>query len=176
METSAGTRHELRLARWTCTTGSSSQSRAAVVVETGDHVWEASADGNGAVSALLHAVDRALSAVLAGRPRLVSYAVTALGEGPDAQGRVAVEIAPPEAAAGRRAGGTYRGTCEGPNTIACSVEAYLDALNAMLGEEQWAGATEAPGDRHRRDLTEPDVPAAELDRDVTHDPTSWFER
>ena len=51
----------LHLARWTVTSGSNANSRGAVVIASGDHQWEASAEGNGAVDALFRAVDRALA-------------------------------------------------------------------------------------------------------------------
>jgi hypothetical protein len=54
----------LQLARWTVTSGSQVQSRGAVVIASGDHQWEASAEGNGAVDALFRAVDKALAGVL----------------------------------------------------------------------------------------------------------------
>ncbi|TAL07843.1 MAG: hypothetical protein EPO00_08370, partial [Chloroflexota bacterium] len=78
----------LRLARWTVTSGSNAQSRGAVVIEAGDHHWQASSQGNGAVDALFGAVDRALAEVIHGHPRLVGYDVHAVAEGPDAEGVV----------------------------------------------------------------------------------------
>ena len=99
----------LHLARWTVTSGSNVNSRGAVVIAAGDHQWEASAEGNGAVDALFRAVDGALREVLTGHPRLVGYDVRALGEGPDAEGRVSVTIAPPPGAEGARASGRYTG-------------------------------------------------------------------
>ena len=80
----------LHLARWTVTSGSNANSRGAVVIAAGDHQWEASAEGNGAVDALFRAVDKALAGVLTGHPRLLSYDVHAVAEGPDAEGRVTV--------------------------------------------------------------------------------------
>ncbi len=164
----------VRLARWTCSTGSNVQSRAAVVVQAGEHVWEASAEGNGAVDALYEAVDRALAGMLSGSPRLLAYRVTSLGEGPDAEGRVEVEIAPPAGAVGPRAEGRYRGSCRGTNIIACSAEAYLEAINAMLAEEHWADAAAAArsGTRHPQEEAAPAVEISETD----HEPTQWFER
>jgi len=38
----------IHLARWSCTTGSNIQSRGVVVLESGDHRWGATAEGNGA--------------------------------------------------------------------------------------------------------------------------------
>ena len=163
----------IRLARWTCSTGSNVQSRAAVVVQAGEQVWEATAEGNGAVDALYEAVDRALVNVLSGHPRLLSYAVTSLGEGPDAEGRVDVEVAPP-AGEGPRGSGTYHGSCQGTNTVACSVEAYVEAINQLLAESHWAGATavERGADRQPGRWGGSGV---EID-DIDHEPSRWFER
>ncbi len=185
------TEDAIRLARWTCSTGSNVQSRAAVVVQVGEHVWSASAEGNGAVDALFEAVDGALTGVLAGHPRLLAYRVVSLGEGPDAQGRVEVEVAPPAGVHGLRGQGRYLGACQGTNTVACSVEAYVEAINAMLAEVHWAGATDAvaaaraenaggetsvagvSGDAGggAREVTAPSV---EYD-DIDDEPSRWFE-
>ena len=100
-QTAEAADQRLRLARWSCTTGSNVQSRGVVVLESGDHRWEATAEGNGAVDALFGAVDQALSGVLTGHPRLIGYDVHALAEGPGAEGRVTVRLAPPADAAGR---------------------------------------------------------------------------
>src|SRR5215211_6472848 len=113
----------LHLARWTVTSGSNANSRGAVVIAAGDHQWEASAEGNGAVDALFRAVDRALSGVLTGHPRLLSYDVHAVAEGPDAEGKVTVTIAPPSDAAGPRGAGRYTGEITSTNIIAASIEA-----------------------------------------------------
>ena len=166
----------IRLARWSCTTGSNVQSRGVVVVESGEHRWEATAEGNGAVDALFGAVDGALHAVLTGHPRLLSYEVRALAEGPDAEGSVSVSIAPPSAAGGARAEGTYSGTGRSPNIIAASIEAYIEAINELLAESHWAGAAEAAGSRRQRGekAAQPD---AEFDEEAArHDTTAWFER
>jgi LeuA-like protein with dimerisation domain len=168
----------LHLARWTVTSGSQVQSRGAVVIASGEHQWEASAEGNGAVDALFRAVDRALSGVLAGHPRLLSYDVHALAEGPDAQGRVTVTIAPPSAA-GRRGTGRYTGEIASTNIIAASIEAYIEAINRLLGEEHWQGAADAAGNRKRARVTAPDAKArrAELNEEAGRiDTTEWFER
>ena len=49
------------LSRWTVTSGSNIQSRGAVILDAGDHQWQASAEGNGAIDALYRAVDQALA-------------------------------------------------------------------------------------------------------------------
>jgi hypothetical protein len=170
----------LHLTRWTVTSGSNSQSRGAVVIEAGDHHWQASSQGNGAVDALLGAVDRALAEILDGHPRLVSYEVRALAEGPDAEGLVAVRIRPPAAATGARGAGEYSGSSSSTNIIAASIEAYIAALNAMLEEAHWAGAAAAAGQdkraaQARRGANVGD--RAEFDQDEAHhDTTSWFEQ
>ncbi len=168
----------LQLARWTATSGSNVRSRGAVVIVSGDHEWRASADGNGAIDALYRAVDKALADVLTGHPRLLAYDIHALGEGTDTVGAVTVRIAPPDIG-GERGSGEYSGEARGPNIIAASIEAYVAALNTMLAEAHWSGATEAAGNRRgvavsagkareqRADLDEAEVPS---------DTTAWFER
>jgi len=167
----------LHLARWTVTSGSNANSRGAVVIAAGDHQWEASAEGNGAVDALFRAVDKALAGVLTGHPRLLSYDVHAVAEGPDAEGRVTVTIAPPSDAGGQRGSGRYAGEITSTNIIAASIEAYIDAINELLAEEHWQGATETAGNRKRARVTEPSAKArrAELDEEAGRiDTTDWF--
>jgi 2-isopropylmalate synthase len=132
----------LRLARWTVSSGSNARSRGAVIIDSGDHHWQASAEGNGAIDALFRAVDKAIDEVLDGHPRLLAYDIHALGEGTDTIGVVTVRIAPPKAT-GERGEGEYDGEARGPNIIAASIEAYLEALNQMLAEAQWTGAPAA---------------------------------
>ena len=143
----------LRLARWTVSSGSNARSRGAVIIDSGEHHWQAAGEGNGAIDALYRAVDTAIAEVLDGHPRLLAYDIHALGEGTDTIGVVTVRIAPP-LAAGERGEGQYEGEARGPNIIAASIEAYLVALNAMLGEAHWTGAPEAAaattGSRARR--------------------------
>jgi 2-isopropylmalate synthase len=168
----------LQLARWTVTSGSQVQSRGAVVITSGEHQWQASAEGNGAVDALFRAVDKALADVLTGHPRLVGYDVHAVAEGPDSEGVVSVRIAPPTAAAGERGTGEYAGESRSTNIIAASVDAYIDAINQLLAEAHWAGATDAAGNRKRARTGDPAVAGtsrAEMDEDEAHhDTTSWF--
>lgn len=169
------------LARWTVTSGSNARSRGAVIIDAGDHHWRASAEGNGAIDALYRAVDKALAEILDGHPRLLAYDIHALGEGTDTVGVVTVRIAPP-LASGERGEGEYGGEARGPNIIAASIEAYIVALNAMLGEAQWSGAPEAAaatGKRARR-KTPVTVGAAreqraEIDEDGGEiDTVDWF--
>ena len=165
----------LHLTRWTVTSGSNVQSRGAVVIEAGDHHWRASAEGNGAVDALLKAVDAALADVLQGHPKLVGYDVHALAEGPEAEGLVIVAIEPPAGAAGARSTGLYNGKARSTNIIAASIEAYVEALNAMLAEAHWAGAAESAGKR-RRSAPETHGRRGKLDRAAKDDSAPWFDR
>jgi len=175
----------LHLTRWTVTSGSNSQSRGAVVLAAGDRHWRASAQGNGPIDALFAAVDKALVAVLGGHPRLLAYDIHSLGEGPDAVGAVTVRIAPPPGE-GERGAGDYLGEASSTNIIAASIEAYIAALDTMLGEAHWSGAAAeaatAPGTPAARSAA-PVSPGtarerrADLDEvEGEHDTTAWFER
>ena len=139
----------LHLERWTVSSGSNVQSRGAVVIGSGDHQWNGAAEGNGPVDALFRAVDAALEDVLTGHPRLVAYDVHAVAEGPDAEGLVTDRIAPPASAEGQRATGKYTGSSSDVNIIAASIEAYIGAIDQLLAEAHWQGATDAAGNRRR---------------------------
>jgi hypothetical protein len=165
----------LHLARWTVTSGSNAQSRGAVVIEAGDHHWQASSQGNGAVDALFGAVDKALAEVLDGHPRLVAYEVRALAEGPDAEGLVGVRIRPPAGAEGARGEGEYAGSSSSTNIIAASIEAYVEALNAMLDEAHWEGAAKSAA--AGKQVRKPAGRRAEYDREKAKPATtSWFDQ
>ena len=167
----------IRLERWTVTSGSNVVSRAAVVLHAGSHLWQASAEGTGAVDALFRAVDAALADVLGGSPQLLAYDVHALAEGPNAEGRVTVAIGPPASAEGSRSDGRFAGEVASANTVAASVEAYVGALNAMLGADAWSGAARAAGDARggARDAeTEPT--STEFDAEADVDAMEWFNR
>jgi len=167
----------LQLARWTVTSGSNVRSRGAVVITAGDHEWRASAQGHGAIEALYRAVDEALHGVLSGHPRLLAYDIHALGQGTDTIGAVSVRIAPPDIA-GERGTGEYQGEARGPNVIAASIEAYVLALNEMLAEAQWSGATEVASSRRRTPVSAGKAreQRADIDGDEGQpDTVSWFE-
>jgi LeuA allosteric (dimerisation) domain len=175
----ATAREPLRLVRWTSTSGSNVNSRAAVVLHGAGHDWQASAEGNGAVDSLLRAVNLALAEVLGGAPLLLAYDVHALSEGPSAEGRVNVRIAPPLTAKGERSDGRFTGEVASTNIVAASVEAYVAALNAMLGAGPWAGAAEDAVAR-RGEGRGPDAEASDAEAEYLHgrtiDTTSWFNR
>jgi 2-isopropylmalate synthase len=165
----------IQLTRWTVTSSSNAQSRGAVVIEAGSHHWRASAEGNGAVDALLKAVDAALADVLQGHPKLTGYDVHALAEGPEAEGLVIVAIEPPKGLEGGRSSGLYHGRARSTNIIAASIEAYVEALNSMLAEAHWSGAAESAG-KDRRPAPETHGRRAELDPDAADDGAPWFDR
>src|SRR3954453_13678591 len=114
----------LELYRWTASSGGKARGHGAAVISRGDHVWQASAEGIGAIDALYRAVDEALVGVLTGHPRLVADHIHARGEGTDTVGPVTVRIAPPDVG-GERGSGEYAGEARGPNIIAASIEAYI---------------------------------------------------
>ena len=164
----------LHLTRWTVTSGSNVQSRGAVVIDAGKHHWRASAEGNGAVDALFNAVDAALADVLEGRPRLVGYDVHALGQGHEAEGLVMVAVEPPAGLEGGRSAGLFQGTARSTNIVASSIEAYVAALNEMLGEAAWAGAAESAA-TDRKKGPETHGRRGEIDREAKDDAPPWFE-
>ncbi len=64
------------------------------------------------------------------------------------------------------------------NIVAASVEAYVDAVNEMLGAASWAGAAEAAGSRRARTGADAQGQAqAEFDDQARPiDTTEWFNR
>jgi LeuA allosteric (dimerisation) domain len=125
----------LHLARWTVTSGSNVNSRGAVVIAAGDHQWEAATEGNGAVDALFRAIDRALADVLTGQPRLLAYDVHAVAEGPAAEGKVTVSIAPPSGAATDDAGNRKRARVGANDAKARRAE--LDEEAGRIDTTEW---------------------------------------
>jgi hypothetical protein len=100
-----------------------------------------------------------------------------VAEGPDAEGRVTVTIAPPLDAAGARSTGRYTGETISTNIIAASIDAYIRAINLLLDEEHWAGAAESAGNRKRAKVEADDAKAkrAQLDEEAGRiDTTEWF--
>jgi 2-isopropylmalate synthase len=165
----------VELIRWTVTSGSSVQSRCAVVVAAGGRHWDATAEGNGPIDALYRAVDRALRDILGGEPRLLAYDIHALAEGPDAEGEVQVTVGPPAGAEGDRAAGSFVASARSTNIIAASITAYIDALGQMLSQASWADAAAAAAGRHPAGTTS--TARAEHDEEESEtDVIGWFER
>ena len=167
----------LHLTRWTVTSGSNAQSRGAVVITAGDHHWQASSQGNGAIDALYGATDKALAEVLEGHPRLVGFVVRSLEEGPGAEGLVSVTILPPAGAEGARAEGEYSGQSSSTNIIAAAIDAYIQALNQMLHEAHWAGAAEVAAAGRKGARSASHGRRAEYDSEKAKPAsTSWFDQ
>ena len=142
-ETSAA----LSIERWSATSGSARSSRANLILVGGGHRWRANAGGNGAVDALLHAVDNALTPLLGDGVVLVSYDVHATGSGHDAKASITVGVRrsnAPEAP-------IYPGRAVHDNILQASVEAYVDAIGALLTDEgvDIAASKPSPGDTDR---------------------------
>ena len=141
----------LAVERWSATSGSERSSRANLTLIGGGHRWRANAGGNGAVDALLRAVDNALAPLLGAGVVLVSYDVHAAGTGHEAKASVSVAVRRSDAVDGP----TYPGRAVHDNVLQASVEAYVRAIAALLTDEgvDIAAAAPSPGgtDRHETD-------------------------
>lgn len=143
----------LAVERWAASSGSERTSRANLTIVGGGHRWRANAAGNGAVDALMRAVDRALEPLLGEGVTLVSYDVHAAGVGHEAKASIAVGVRRQEASDGP----TYPGSAVDDNVLQASVAAYVEAIAALLADEDVdiAAAVPSPGDT-TRDETDPD--------------------
>jgi hypothetical protein len=151
----------LHLERWSATSGSERGSRANLVLAGGGHRWRANADGNGAIDALMRAVDNALAPVLGEGVVLVSFDVHATRAGHEAQASVTVGV--------QRRGSddapVYSGGAVDENVLQASVVAYIDAVNALLAAEgvDLASAVPSPGDTERHEA-DPEHQSGSKDR------------
>ncbi|CAN5170913.1 hypothetical protein BH23CHL9_BH23CHL9_08260 [soil metagenome] len=160
-DTRPSTLGDLSLERWSATSGSERASRANLVLTGGGHRWRASADGNGAIDALMRAVDNALAPLLGSGVVLVAYDVHATGAGHEARASISVGVQrrdDPE-------GVTYPGSSVDENVLQASVVAYVDAVNALLDAEgvDIASAVPTPGETVRHD-TDPEHRSGAKDR------------
>ena len=90
--------------------------------------------------------------------------------------KVKVRIAPP-AHEGARGSGEYLGQARGDSIVAASIDAYLQALNALLAEAHWEGAADEAGNSRRVRVSAGTAreQRAEIDPDAGHiDTTEWF--
>lgn len=151
----------LILARWSATSGSERGSRANLVLSGGGHSWRANADGNGAIDALMRAVDNAIAPLLGPGVVLVSYDVHATGAGHEARASVTVGVRRREDADAP----IYPGRAVDENVLEASVVAYVDAVNALLADEgiDVASAVPAPGSTQRHE-TDPEHRSGAKDR------------
>jgi hypothetical protein len=139
--------------RWTATSGSERGSRASLVLHGGDHRWRAHAEGNGAIDALMKAVDVALAPLLGDGVALATYDVHASGPGHDATASVSVSIR----TRADEDGPLYPGRAVSENVLEASVGAYVDAINALLVDTgvDVASAVPSPGETNTHE-TDPD--------------------
>ncbi len=160
-DTRPGTHADLYLERWSATSGSERASRANIVVAGGGHRWRANADGNGAIDALLRAVDNALEPLIGSGVVLVAYDVHATGAGHDAKASITVGVRRRD----EEDGPIYPGRAVDENVLQASVVAYIDAVNALLVEEgiDIASAVPSPGETVRHE-TDPEHRSGAKDR------------
>jgi hypothetical protein len=126
--------------RWSATSGSERQSRANLVLAGGGRHWRAHANGNGAVDALMRAVDEALGPVLAEGVELLSYEVHATGHGHAAAAEVELTIRD----RGALSEAEFAGRAVHPNVLEASIAAYVDAINRLLSDREVDVAAIAP--------------------------------
>ena len=141
----------LSIERWSATSGSERGSRASLVLNGGGHRWRAHADGNGAIDALMRAVDDALAPLLGEGIVLATYDVHAAGPGHETKASVSLSVR----SRADDEGPLYPGRAVSENVLEASVCAYVDALNALLAATgvDVASAVPTPGatDTHETD-------------------------
>lgn len=115
--------------RWSASSGNRRDSRADVVLAGGGRHWRAHATGNGAIDALLRAVDLALAPVLGAGVELQTYNVHATGDGHDAVAAVTLTL---RARSDDAHAPAYPGRGNHENVLEASLVAYVDAVNRML--------------------------------------------
>lgn len=160
-DTNPATPGGLHLERWSATSGSERGSRANLVISGGGHRWRANAGGNGAIDALMRAVDNALSPLLGHGVVLVSFDVHATRAGHEAKASVSLSVQrrdEPEAP-------LHEGGAVDENVLQASVVAYIDAVNTLLAQEgvDIASAVPSPGHTERHE-TDPGHSASSKDR------------
>ncbi|MGH2446316.1 MAG: alpha-isopropylmalate synthase regulatory domain-containing protein [Candidatus Limnocylindria bacterium] len=151
----------LSVERWSATSGSDRPSRANLILRGGGHRWRAHADGNGAVDALMRAVDSALEPLLGAGVELATYDVHATGPGHETKASISVSVRPRD----EPDGPLYPGRAVHENVLDASLAAYVDALNELLAarEVDVAAAVPTPGSTSR-DEHDPDHRAGAKDR------------
>ena len=151
----------LSIERWSATSGSERGSRASLVIQGGGHRWRAHADGNGAVDALMRAVDDALAPLLGDGIALTTYDVHAMGPGHETKGSVSVSIR----GLADVDGPLYTGRHVSENILEASVGAYVGAINALLVDTgvDIASAVPTPGATNTHE-TDPEHRSGAKDR------------
>lgn len=128
--------------RWSASSSNSRPSRATLVIRGGGRNWRAHTTGNGAVDALLKAVDVALAPVLDEGVELQTYNVHATGDGHDAAAAVTVSL---RARSDDPHAPSYPGRGVHENILEASLMAYVDAINRLVAHANVDVAAAAPG-------------------------------
>ena len=115
--------------RWSATSGNARLSRANLTIRGGGRTWRAHSTGNGAVDALLRAVDIALAPVLDEGVELQTYNVHATGEGHDTAAAVTLSL---RARSDDHHAPAYPGRGVHENILEASLLAYVDAINRLV--------------------------------------------
>lgn len=110
----------LQLVRWNANIGSGGAATAGVVVSRDSVELTGQGEGNGAVNALLQAIDAAVRIEC----ELEEYSLEAVTPGEDAQGQVRLRI--------RCNGQVYTGHGLATDVVEASARAYLDALSKVI--------------------------------------------
>ena len=131
--------------RWSATSGSQRQSRADLVLDGAGRKWRAHANGNGAIDALLRAVDLALGSVLDDGVELQTYNVHATGHGHETAAVVTLSLRP---RSGDPHAPAYPGRGTHDNVLEASLVAYVDAINRLVahGNVDVVAAAPEPGE------------------------------
>jgi LeuA allosteric (dimerisation) domain len=127
--------------RWSASSASARPSRADLVIDGAGRKWRAHATGNGAVDALLRAVDEALASILGAGVELQTYNVHATGDGHDAIAAVTLSL---RARSDDPHAPAYPGRGEHENILEASLTAYVDAINRMVAHINLDVAAAAP--------------------------------
>lgn len=151
----------LTVERWAASSGSERPSRANLILVGGGHRWRANAGGNGAIDALLRAVDNALAPLLGEGIALDSYDVHATSGGHEAKASVTVGVRRTDAPDGP----IHPGSAVHDNVLQASLDAYVDAINALLAAEgvDIGASVPSPGDTTTHD-TDPEHQSGAKDR------------
>ncbi len=113
----------LQLVRWSASIGSGGAATASVIVNRDGGEVAADGQGNGAVNALLQAIDNAV-----GIPcDLEEYTVEAVTPGEDAQGQVRLRVRTPD--------GVFTGHGLATDVVEASARAYLAALSRVVQKQ-----------------------------------------
>jgi 2-isopropylmalate synthase len=133
----------VQLQGWNVSSSHGGTSSGTVTVAIDGQARSAEGTGNGPVDALFSAVDTAIEPLLGWHPVLTDYEIRAVSGGEDAQGQVLVKSrrsSDPDAAQG-----TATGHGLSTNIIEASVEAYLAALEKLLGSDSEVAADAMSG-------------------------------